>query len=339
MSERLKATSHGIPGSGGGGGRRPHRRGSPTRHRRRRLAGLSLVDQHRRVYDALAEPLGDGTIHELRITTRGGGMSDLATASRARSSRSLSSPSSRERTSRSTAATRTARCRRCGGRSRLRHGRRPSRPRIREELSARSDGPRSAGLRRGRARRRAPTSSKLALTGQLEATLDEKLGESWRRPGASAQSRCSGRRRPAGPAGRLTGEARVLEGYKSGLPQSRGSVAEAPLAAGRLSLTVPRSKTLHRRAALSGGGAWRAAGTGEASCRSCVPGALERAGDWAGAVSLLRGGRGARRPTQSCIGGSGVRTNTSAAWWRRAAYRAALERDPRPGGVRRSGGC
>jgi stress-induced morphogen len=35
------------------------------------FAGLSLVDQHRRVYDALAGPLGDGTIHELRITTRG----------------------------------------------------------------------------------------------------------------------------------------------------------------------------------------------------------------------------------------------------------------------------
>jgi stress-induced morphogen len=31
---------------------------------------LSLVDQHRLVYDALAEPLRDGTIHELRITTR-----------------------------------------------------------------------------------------------------------------------------------------------------------------------------------------------------------------------------------------------------------------------------
>jgi stress-induced morphogen len=37
----------------------------------RRFAGLSLVDQHRLVYDALAEPLADGTIHELRITTRG----------------------------------------------------------------------------------------------------------------------------------------------------------------------------------------------------------------------------------------------------------------------------
>ncbi|HLM92257.1 MAG TPA: BolA family protein [Gaiellaceae bacterium] len=36
-----------------------------------RFEGLSLVDQHRLVYDALAEPLEDGTIHELRITTRG----------------------------------------------------------------------------------------------------------------------------------------------------------------------------------------------------------------------------------------------------------------------------
>jgi stress-induced morphogen len=37
-----------------------------------RFDGLSLVEQHRLVYDALASPLGDGTIHELRITTRGG---------------------------------------------------------------------------------------------------------------------------------------------------------------------------------------------------------------------------------------------------------------------------
>ncbi len=36
-----------------------------------RFAGLSLVEQHRLVYDALAGPLADGTIHELRITTRG----------------------------------------------------------------------------------------------------------------------------------------------------------------------------------------------------------------------------------------------------------------------------
>ncbi|HEY2939822.1 MAG TPA: BolA family protein [Gaiellaceae bacterium] len=36
-----------------------------------RFDGLSLVEQHRLVYDALAEPLADGTIHELRIKTRG----------------------------------------------------------------------------------------------------------------------------------------------------------------------------------------------------------------------------------------------------------------------------
>ena len=36
-----------------------------------RFTGLPLVDQHRLVYDALAEPLADGTIHELRIRTRG----------------------------------------------------------------------------------------------------------------------------------------------------------------------------------------------------------------------------------------------------------------------------
>jgi stress-induced morphogen len=33
--------------------------------------GLPLLDQHRLVNDALAEPLRDGTIHELRIATRG----------------------------------------------------------------------------------------------------------------------------------------------------------------------------------------------------------------------------------------------------------------------------
>jgi stress-induced morphogen len=36
-----------------------------------RFQGLSLVEQHRLVYDALAGPLADGTIHELRIKTRG----------------------------------------------------------------------------------------------------------------------------------------------------------------------------------------------------------------------------------------------------------------------------
>ena len=33
--------------------------------------GLSLLDQHRRVNAALAAPLGDGSIHELRIKTKG----------------------------------------------------------------------------------------------------------------------------------------------------------------------------------------------------------------------------------------------------------------------------
>ena len=36
-----------------------------------RFAGLSLLEQHRLVYAALEEPMSDGTIHELRITTRG----------------------------------------------------------------------------------------------------------------------------------------------------------------------------------------------------------------------------------------------------------------------------
>ena len=33
--------------------------------------GLPLLEQHRLVNHALAEPLRDGTIHELRIKTRG----------------------------------------------------------------------------------------------------------------------------------------------------------------------------------------------------------------------------------------------------------------------------
>jgi stress-induced morphogen len=36
-----------------------------------RFEELSLLEQHRLVNQALAEPLADGTIHELRITTRG----------------------------------------------------------------------------------------------------------------------------------------------------------------------------------------------------------------------------------------------------------------------------
>jgi stress-induced morphogen len=36
-----------------------------------RFAGLPLLDQHRLVNEALAKPLQDGTIHELRIRTKG----------------------------------------------------------------------------------------------------------------------------------------------------------------------------------------------------------------------------------------------------------------------------
>ena len=36
-----------------------------------RFAGLPLLDQHRLVNEALAEPLRDGKIHELRIKTKG----------------------------------------------------------------------------------------------------------------------------------------------------------------------------------------------------------------------------------------------------------------------------
>jgi stress-induced morphogen len=35
-----------------------------------RFAGLPLLDQHRLVNKALAAPLADGTIHELRIKTK-----------------------------------------------------------------------------------------------------------------------------------------------------------------------------------------------------------------------------------------------------------------------------
>lgn len=36
-----------------------------------RFDGLSLLEQHRLVNEALAKPLSDGTIHELRIKTKG----------------------------------------------------------------------------------------------------------------------------------------------------------------------------------------------------------------------------------------------------------------------------
>ena len=38
--------------------------------RSKRFADMPLLEQHRIVYDALSEPLRDGTIHELRIKTR-----------------------------------------------------------------------------------------------------------------------------------------------------------------------------------------------------------------------------------------------------------------------------
>lgn len=37
------------------------------------FAGISLIEQHRLVNRALADPLADGSIHELRITTKGRG--------------------------------------------------------------------------------------------------------------------------------------------------------------------------------------------------------------------------------------------------------------------------
>jgi stress-induced morphogen len=37
-----------------------------------RFSDMSLIDQHRLVNDALAAPLADGTIHELRIKTTKG---------------------------------------------------------------------------------------------------------------------------------------------------------------------------------------------------------------------------------------------------------------------------
>jgi stress-induced morphogen len=36
-----------------------------------RFDGRPLLEQHKLVYDALAGPLADGTVHELRIKTRG----------------------------------------------------------------------------------------------------------------------------------------------------------------------------------------------------------------------------------------------------------------------------
>ena len=56
-------------------------------------------------------------------------------------------------------------------------------PHIREELSALSSWPTIPRSSSPASWSAEPTSSRLAMTGQLEATLDEKLGEAWRRPG------------------------------------------------------------------------------------------------------------------------------------------------------------
>src|SRR5262245_2380069 len=57
-------------------------------------------------------------------------------------------------------------------------------PRIREELSPLSDGPTIPQVFvAGELVGGADIVQELAMTGQLEATLDEKLGEAWRRPG------------------------------------------------------------------------------------------------------------------------------------------------------------
>ena len=42
-----------------------------VRVRSPRFDGLGLLEQHRLVNEALAAPLADGTIHELRIKTKG----------------------------------------------------------------------------------------------------------------------------------------------------------------------------------------------------------------------------------------------------------------------------
>jgi monothiol glutaredoxin len=58
-------------------------------------------------------------------------------------------------------------------------------PRIREELSSLSDWPTIPQVFvAGELVGGADIVQELAMTGQLEATLDEKLGETWRRPGA-----------------------------------------------------------------------------------------------------------------------------------------------------------
>jgi len=61
------ATSLGVEDRTGGGDHFQVTVESPS------FAGVPLLDQHRRVNEALAAPLADGSIHELRIKTKGPG--------------------------------------------------------------------------------------------------------------------------------------------------------------------------------------------------------------------------------------------------------------------------
>ena len=78
-------------------------------------------------------------------------------------------------------------------------------PRIREELSALSDWPTIPQVCvAGELVGGADIVQELAATGQLEATLDEKLGETWRRPGEEKT-------------------VSVVEGAQAGLPLAPGA--------------------------------------------------------------------------------------------------------------------
>ena len=111
FSRRLSGTRSRTPPARG---HRPHWRGD---HFQVILAtpgftGLPLVEQHRAVNDALAEHFRDGTIHELRIRTKGTTLNERATIQDVIDSEPVAlfmkgTPRS------SCAATRRARSRRC----------------------------------------------------------------------------------------------------------------------------------------------------------------------------------------------------------------------------------
>ena len=109
-------------------------------------------------------------------------MGDLRDRIKGTIEQGLSSPSSRERTSRSAAAP-TARLQALRGRSGFAavdvlpdpHPRGSGAVRLAHDPQVFVAGELVGGL---------TSSRSLRLTGQLEATLDEKLGESWRRPGS-----------------------------------------------------------------------------------------------------------------------------------------------------------